>query len=41
MAENKSKLEMVLVSLAALVGLVVLPCLNAFTPPESFFHISN
>jgi urea transport system permease protein len=41
MAEKKSKLEMVLVALAALVGLVVLPCLNAFTPPESFFHISN
>ncbi len=41
MAEKKSKLEMVLVVLAAFLGLVVLPCLNAFTSPDSFFHVSN
>jgi urea transport system permease protein len=28
-------------AVAALVGLVVLPCLNAFVPPTSAFHVSN
>jgi len=41
MAEKKSKLEMILVALAAFIGLVVLPCLNAFVPPDNFFHVSN
>jgi urea transport system permease protein len=41
MAERKSKLEMILVALAAFVGLVVLPCLNAFVPPDGFLHVSN
>ena len=41
MADKKSKLEFVLVAVAAFLGLVVLPCLNAYTSPESFFHVSN
>ena len=35
------KREIFLVSLAALLGLVVLPCLNAFAPPDSAFHVST
>lgn len=34
------KRELFFISLAGLVGLVVLPCLNAFAPPDSFFYIS-
>ena len=33
--------EILFTLLAALIGLVVLPCLNAFVPPDSFFHVSN
>jgi urea transport system permease protein len=36
-----SKHELLFLALAALIGIVVLPCLNAFVPPESFFHVSN
>ncbi len=36
-----SKRELLFLALAALIGIVVLPCLNAFVPPESFFHVSN
>src|ERR1041385_6007142 len=41
MARTFGKREVLIVSLVTLVGLVVLPCLNAFTPPESALHISN
>jgi urea transport system permease protein len=33
--------EILLVTLFALVGLVVFPCLNAFVPPGHAFHISS
>ncbi len=36
-----SKREWVVLGLLAVVGLVVLPCLNAYLPKESFFHVSN
>ncbi len=36
-----SKLELLAVALAAFVGLVVLPCLNAFVPPSSGFHVTT
>ena len=35
------KRELLFVALAALIGIVVLPCLNAFVPETSFFHVSN
>ena len=35
------KRELFFVALAALIGIVVLPCLNAFVPETSFFHVSN
>ena len=35
------KRELLIISIAALIVLVVLPCLNAFTPPESSFHVST
>jgi len=35
------KRELLIVSILAVIGLVVLPCLNAFTPTESAFHIST
>ncbi len=35
------KRELLLVTLGALIGLVVLPCLNAFTPSDSALHVSN
>jgi urea transport system permease protein len=35
------KRELLLVTLAALIGLVILPCLNAYAPPDSFLHVSN
>jgi len=35
------KTETCWVALFAFIGLVVLPCLNAFVPPSNFFHISN
>jgi urea transport system permease protein len=36
-----SKRELLFLAIAAVVGIVVLPCLNAFVPPTSFFHVSN
>ncbi len=36
-----TRLEIVTFALAAFVGLVVLPGLNAWAPPGSFFHITN
>jgi urea transport system permease protein len=35
------KREVLFITIAAVIGLVVLPCLNAFTPPESPIHVSN
>jgi urea transport system permease protein len=36
-----AKRELFLVLLAAFIGLVLLPCLNAFVSPTSFLHVSN
>src|SRR5690349_15131719 len=36
-----SKRELLIVVLAAILGLVVLPCLNAFAPADSALHVSN
>lgn len=36
-----SRRESLIIAFLAFVGLVVLPCLNAFVQPESFFHVSN
>ena len=36
-----SRRESLLLAALAVVGLVVLPCLNAFVPSDSFFHVSN
>lgn len=36
-----SKRELLLVGLFAVIGLVVLPALNLFFPPESALHVSN
>lgn len=33
--------EPILIGLATLIGLVVLPCLNAFVPPGSMWHVST
>src|SRR6185503_19537871 len=43
MLSNKSisKRELLLLAIAAVIGVVVLPCLNAFVPSTSFFHVSN
>lgn len=41
MTQAIPKRELWLVALAALIGLVVLPCLNAFVPSTSFWHVSN
>ncbi len=35
------KRELLLVGLLAFIGLVVLPCLNAFVPVDSAFHVST
>src|SRR6266567_1097479 len=43
MLSNKaiSRRELLFLAIAAFIGLVVLPCLNAFTAPETFWHVSN
>src|SRR3954464_10543242 len=43
MLSNKSisKRELLLLAIAAVIGIVVLPCLNAFVPPTSIWHVSN
>ena len=33
--------EVLFLVAVAILGLVVLPCLNAFVPPDTFFHVSN
>ena len=35
------KRELWCVAIAAVIGIIVLPCLNAFVPPDNFFHVSN
>ncbi len=41
MAGKFSNRELLIVGLVALVGLVMLPCLNAFVPPDSPLHVST
>ncbi len=41
MARSFSRREFLLVALATLIGVVLLPCLNAFTAPESVLHVST
>ncbi len=41
MARTSNKREFLVLALAVLVGLVLLPCLNAYTPADSSFHIST
>jgi urea transport system permease protein len=36
-----SRREALVIAALAILGLVVLPCLNAFVPEDSFFHVSN
>jgi urea transport system permease protein len=36
-----SKREAIAIFIAALIGIVIIPCLNAFVPEASAFHISN
>lgn len=36
-----SKKELLVMLIVSFIGIVVLPCLNAFVPPESFFHVSD
>jgi len=36
-----NKKESLILAIVSFLILVVLPCLNAFVPPESFFHISD
>ena len=33
--------EVLWISIIAFIGIIVLPCLNAFTSPESLWHVSN
>ena len=35
------KREWFAIGLLALIGIVILPCLNAFVAPTSIFHVSN
>ena len=41
MKRTASKLEVWAVMAVALLLIVVLPCLNAFTPPDTFLHVSD
>ncbi len=41
MTRTFPKRELLIISLLALLGLVVLPCLNAFTAPGSALHVST
>lgn len=36
-----SRRETLTIAILAVIGLVVFPCLNAFVPEDSFFHVSN
>jgi urea transport system permease protein len=41
MPAPSAKRELIVVALAAFIVLIVLPCLNAFAPPDSAFHVST
>lgn len=41
MRRTLSKADYWFLGLVAVTGLVILPCLNAFPPKESFFHVSD
>ena len=41
MTRTFPKREVLIISLLAIIGLIVLPCLNAFTPTDSAFHVST
>jgi urea transport system permease protein len=41
MTQRFPKHELLIISVAAAIVLVLLPCLNAFTPPDSALHIST
>jgi len=41
MTQPFPKREILLIVAVSFIGLVVLPCLNAFVPPESIFHVTN
>ncbi len=41
MSQPFPKRELLIISLAAAIVLVLLPCLNAFTPPDSALHVST
>lgn len=41
MTQKFAKRELLILGILAFIGLVVLPCLNAFTPPESALHVST
>src|SRR6266446_10127494 len=36
-----TKRELVVIGIIAFIGIVVLPCLNAFVPKDSFFHVTS
>ncbi len=41
MTRTFPKREVLIISLLAIIGLIVLPCLNAFTPTDSALHVST
>src|SRR6266404_7255920 len=41
MTSGVSRKELLLIALFAVLGLIVLPCLNAFVPPSSPFHVTT
>ncbi len=41
MTRSLPKREMLTIGLLAFLSLVLVPCLNAFVPPDNFFHLSN
>jgi urea transport system permease protein len=41
MSRTYTKRELVVILGLSFIGLVVLPCLNAFVPPENLFHVTN
>lgn len=41
MARTYTNRELCIIVVLSVIGLVVLPCLNAFVPPDSFFHVSD
>ena len=41
MKRAATKIEISSIAAIALLLIVVLPCLNAFTPETSFLHVSN